>query len=629
MGTEWLSLDSLLLPAWVGSLLFVLLLAAAVLFFPKTHEKIQCFLFPLLIVPSLGVLLTLAFNGLEYSDRQVVHWVFQKNIPESLRIGFVLDPMTLIVGLVFGLVLMVICLRNRPQVQVISALSLSWVALAITASSKTFWTAALGLGIGLIAKFLPILFDRSTSQSHNESIDSLWMASSKRAWIGLLVTLAGASGLVSQGLHLEFFNEGSWSELLNSPKNIAAGSLFLIGLFIQFAPAITSTVLHRSWTGYLEEENFIFETVGGWISVLVIYRILPSLRDTPWALGVEVAALLFLFFSLISLAFLESKRGAISFWLANIPLLVLTVLPSLHSQAAFLFVAGSVIAFCGLLLCMDHLGNRVDLALAVFFFLGTFGFIGWSTATGVTEFFTKIEEQAILGSVVLLVWLLFAAFGFRIILRGGESEPRETNLPRWTAAGFLILLGFGPLLSGRWGVGAIPEVSDWLSGATDWPWIKSFVAEIIPLSWLGFGLGQSVSLMAIILGTFVASGAKLFPFASKYPKGLIAARGLFGGKWIHQRTVYALTRTGIFWTEKVSDPVWENVIPGVFRFVFEKLRVFAERAEEQVDLLTSSRFAYFVRSPSKFVQWFHGGNARLYAWFALGWILIISIYLAR
>lgn len=629
MDTEWLSLDLIILPAWMGALFFAFFLAVGALFFPKIHEKLQRFFFPILLFPSFVVALAFIFEGLKSLDRPVVHWIFRKDVLESLRIGFFLDPLALIVTFVFGFVLLVICLRNKPQVQVISAMGLSWVSLAIVASSKTFWTAILGLGIGMLSRVLPILFDHIRGESRTQSLDSLWMSSSKRSWIGILITLMGAAGLVSHGLHLDFFTEGSWSVLLDSPRFVAAGGLLLFGLLVQFIPVVTSMVLHEKWTGYLEEENFIYETAGGWVSVLILYRILPSIRETPWALGIEVTALLFLATSLLSLAFLESKRGAIYFWLANLPLLVLTILPSLQNQTAFLFVAGSVIAFSGLLLCMDHLGNRIDLGLAIFFFLGAFGFVGWSSSLGVVEFFSKIEEEPILGSVVLLIWLLYASFGFRAILRGGESGPRGANIPKWTTAGVLVFIGFGPLLSGRLGVGAIPEVSDWLDGARDWPWVATFASENIPLSWLGFGLSQSIILIAIILGTFVASASALYPFAGMYPKGLQAARGLFGVNWIHQQVIRLLSGAGSFWTEKVSDRVWEVFIPQSLIFVFEGIRRIGEVVETRVDLLTSSRFSYFVRAPSKFVQWFHGGNVRLYAWFALGWVLIISIYLTR
>lgn len=628
-GADWLFSEGLLLPAWIGSLVFVFIFASGVLFFPKVHEKLPRFFFPFLLFPALVVSVLFMFRGLEPLDRPIVHWIFHKEVFDSLRIGFVFDSITLIATLVFSVVLLTVCLRNRPRLEIISSLGLAWVGLAVVASSKTFWTAQLGLGIALIAKFIPILFNPTKPDSRGESLDALWMASSKRAWIGSLFTLIGAAGLASHGLHLDFFTEGNWAGLTESPKTVLATVFLFFGLLIHFIPMSTSAVLHRKWSGYLEEENFIFESAGGWISVLIFYRMLPNIRETQWAIGIEGVALFFLALSLIGLSFLETRRSAISFWLANLPLLVLTILPSLHSETAFLFIAGSIIAFSGLFLCLDHTRTRVDLSLVIFFFLGMFGFLGWTNSLPVVEFFSGVEESPVLVSAVLLVWLVFASFGFRIALRGGDSGPRESMVAKWVTSGFLVLLGFGPLLSGRWGSGALPEVVDWLDGAKEWPWIKSFIAESISVSWLGFGLSHAVIILAVLLGVFVVSTSPLFPFAGKFPRGLAAARGLFGGVWIHEKWTGFLQSTGEFLSEKVSTQVWESFLPKVFNSVFSSLRRFGEFTEEKVDVLTSSKFSYLFSAPSKFVQWFHGGNVRLYAWFALGWVLIISIYLTR
>lgn len=629
IGTDWLISETLLLPAWAGSIAFTFLFSIGVLFFPKAHEKFPRLLFPFLIFPALVVSLLFILQGLEPLDRPIVHWVFKKEVSDSLRIGFVFDSITLIVMFVFSLMMLTVCLRNRPRLETISALGLSWVGLAVVSSSKTFWTAQLGLGIVLIAKFLPILFSPKKIPASDDSLDALWMTASKRAWVGSLLTLVGAAGLASHGLHLDFFTEIAWTELGESPKMILATFLFLFGLLVHFIPVSTSTVLHRKWNGFLEEENIIFETAGGWISVLILYRMMPNIRETQWALGIEGVALFFMVLSLISLSFLGTKRAAISFWLANLPLLVLTVLPSLHAETAFLYIAGSMIAFCGLTLCLDHTRARVDLSLATFFFLGSFGLLGWSSSLPVVEFFSRFEESPILVSTVLLVWLVFASFGFRIVLRGGDSDVRESIISKWVSSGLLAILGFGPLLSGRWGNGALPEIVDWLDGAKEWPWIKPFITESITINWLGFGLSQALIFLSILLGTFVFSSSSLFPFASKYPRGLAAARGLFGGVWIHEKWVLLLQRAGGFLSEKVSTRVWESILPKTFEFGFSRLRRFGEFSEEKADVLTSSRFSYLFSAPSKFVQWFHGGNVRLYAWFALGWILIISIYLTR
>lgn len=629
MDMEWFSSDSFLLSAWMGALFFAFIFSVGILFFSKIPEKLQRFFFLFLIFPNLVVGLVFSLRGFESSDRPVFHWVYQKDVRDSLHLGFVLDPMAVVTTVVFGVVLLAISLRNRPRIQVISAMSLSWVSLAIAVSSKTFWTTAMAIGVGMIARFLPILFNALSAKPNHEPLDELWMISSKRSWIGLLVTLTGAAGLTSNGIHLDFFSDGSWKELLSSTRNALAASLFLMGLLIQFIPAITSTALHRGWLGHFEEENFIFETAGGWTSVLIFYRILPSLRDTPWAYGVEIVSLSFLSLSLLSLAFVESKRGAINFWLSNLPLLVLTILPSFSGQAAFLYVTGSIVTFNGLLLCLDHTRSRIDLGLAVFFFLGVFGFMGWSTSFGIVEYVSQAEAQPILCSLMVLVWLLFAAFGFRIILRGGDSEGTSANPPKWITAGFLILLGFGPVLSGRWGAGAIPEVVDWIDGAKDWPWVHPFLADPISINWFGFGVTQSLILLAILLGTFVSPAALLFPFAGRYPRGLVAARGLFGGVWLHHKGKDFLSGAGEIWVEKISGNLWDNFLPKAFEFVFQKLRHLGEFLEEQLDLLTSPHYACLFRAPSKFVQWFHGGNVRLYAWFALIWILIISVYLTR
>ncbi len=628
-GTDGLTLTQILLPAWLATLVFVFLASIGILFFPRIHARIVKGFLPILFFPSLVVMIGFIVQGLETSDRPIVHWIFHKEIHDSLRLGFLFDPVTLVISVVIGAVLVATSLRNRPPVTILSALGLGWVSVSLVASSKTFWTAALALGIGIIAKVVPILGGKSDPDPHGTSIDSLWMSSTKRSWIGLLVTLVGAAGLAAHGLHLDFFSEGTWTDLYGSPNTLIAGSFFLAGLLLQFLPMATSAIYHWDRPGFFEEENFIFETAMAWVSVLIIYRVLPNIRDTHWATGVQGAAMLCLAGSFLGLAFLETRRAAISFWLSNYPLFVLTILPALHGQAAFLFLAGSIVAFGGLFICLDHQKTRVDLGLAVFFFLGMFGFTGWATSLGTVEFFSRFEEAPVLVSLTALIWLIYAAFGFRIVLRGGDTPVRTVNLAKWITSGFLITLGFGPALSGRWSSGAIPEVSDWLDGAKDWPWIKPYAAETITTNWLGFGLVHGILLVGILLGIFVWATAKIFPFSENYPKGLRAARGVFGGDWLHRKWIDGLTKTGTLWAEKISDPVWERWLPQLSKSVLARLQRLGEWVEDISDHLTSARYAHLFSAPSKLVQWLHGGNVRLYAWFALGWILIISLFLTR
>ncbi|MBC7387293.1 MAG: hypothetical protein H7301_14165 [Cryobacterium sp.] len=624
-GLDWLSSSSVLLSVWMLALLLALTGAVILCFVPKSAEKIRRGLFFALVIPAILVPLAYAIRGFHLLDRPTVHWVFQKTAIDGLRLGIFFDPVSFVLSVGFAFTLGAIVFRNRTPVRLTSSLVISWVGLCLVASSKTLWVAAIGLGIQTAARQLPIL---AGTESETTTDDGLWMATTKRAWISLFFILAGGAGIASQGIHLDFSQLNSFGEATSSLSFLVSAALFGAGFICLLAPAFSAHALHAESQSTFEEDQFIFESASSWSAVIVLYRMLPAIAETSWGLALSISATVLLLFSVLTGVFLESKRRSIHLWLASIPLMLTTILPFLHAQQAFLWLTGSALAFSGLFLTLDHERKTLEKVIATFFFLGIFGFFGWSTSSGVTEFFSRIESLPLLCGSVFFVWLLFAAVGFRLVLRGGESSARSHLVPSWIALGVMALLGFGPLLSGRWSGGGLPEKVDFLDGAEEWPWILGVSTENSGGSWLGFGLGHGILILAILVGTFVAAKAGLFPFAEKYPKGKKAAQRMFGFAWFPEISATAIVRTGSL-LAVFSDLVWEKYIPKTVRALFHGLKRAGDKAESWVDGLTSENYGKLFSAPSKLVQWLHGGNVRLYAWFTLVWVLIFSVYLTR
>jgi hypothetical protein len=200
---------------------------------------------------------------------------------------------------------------------------------------------------------------------------------------------------------------------------------------------------------------------------------------------------------------------------------------------------------------------------------------------------------------------------------------------KWIALGLLFVVGFGPILSGRFGGGAIPGEPDWIEGAKGWAWIKAGLLEAGDPEWLGFGVGQSLGFVAALIGIFAWRSSELFPFAARYPRGARAARGLFGLLWIQDGIGGVLRRAGEIWADKISAPIWDEWLPRAVGGVLKALRATGSFVEDATDSLTSTGYGRLFAPAAKLVQWLHGGNVRLYAWFALIWILIFSVYLTR
>ncbi len=625
---ETLTLNAALLPAFIVAILFAISVAIGALIFHKQTQKAESILLPVILLPGLLTLMTYIFNGFDSLDWPIVHWLFRKDLPESLHIGFILDPLAALSSLVMGVLLLSVVIRNRPRTAIISAMGLCWAAFSIVATAKTFWVAAIGLGIGSFTQIVPILFSVE-EKSENKNNDLRWAVCAKRTWIGLLISTVGASGLAATGTHLDFFNENNLVEAMKNPTGLIAVILLFVGVLISFLPMSSSIFLHEKRSGFYEEEVIIGEGLGGWSALIVLYRLYPNIHDTVLGFGLEWAALLILMGSCVVLAFLESKRSAIYFWLTNTPLMVLLVFPSISSGNALLLIIGSFIAYCGLIIAFDHDRKATDQSAAGFFFLGSLGFIGWSTSGGIVEFFSLIEERPALCIGAIIIWIIFSAFGFRILLRGGETANARNSPAKWITLGLFALLGLAPVLSGRWSGGAIPDVSDWLDQAKNWPWVSGLVTETAKINWAGFGSIHAAILIGGLLGAFISRQSELFPFSKSYPRAGIAARGVFGLVFISKKWAAFLIKPGKFLEEKVFLKVWEKIIPSIVLTGFNQLKFAGEKANTATDRVTSNQYAYFLSAPSKVVQWFHGGNVRLYAWFAIGWVLILSIYLAR
>lgn len=627
---HWLAESSpVILSAWVITLGLAVLLSVIAVFLPAHLARAKRILFFVLTFPALLITLLYGSGGAHLWDRPVVHWIFRKDIINSLHLGVFFDPLSFLVSLGLGLTLGTICFRNRPAVRVTAALVIAWAGLSLVATSKTIWMAALGLGLQMMARILPIITETfKPSDEANVSLDSLWTATSKRAWIAFLIFLTGGLGLASQGFTTHFAETAPWTDFENTFAYVLSASLLIGGLILLCAPALSAHVFHEESEGTVEEGLFIHEAATGWSAVLITYRLLANIRDTPWSWAVGISATVFLLLSLVILFFLRSKRRAIYQWLSCVPLLVLTILPFLNAQEAFLWVSGTLLAFAGCMLCFDHSRSRLDQFLAGVFFCGIFGFVGFSSSAGALEFFSKIEAAPVLVGCILIVWTLYAAAGFRLVLRGGEKKNADRSFAKWGMIGLLFLVTFGPLLSGRWSGGGIPEQSDWLSGAKDWHWIKPFTDQHEGVTWIGFSAAHASLALGVLLGTFVAATATLFPFADAYPKTREAATRLFGVFWIFEKTSVGAKKLADLFTF-ASDWIWDRAIPATVSGIYAAFQTAGVRAEGMTQVLTSEKFGRLFSAPAKLVQWLHGGNVRLYAWFALIWVLIFSVYLTR
>lgn len=618
--------NSNLLMAWLFGLVFTVVLAVTGGLFPSSLEKLRKVAFPALVFPGMIVALIYAVRGFGVLERPLVHWVFEKSAADSLRLGLIFDTVSLAVVIFGGIAAIAIGIRNRPSIRMSSAIALSWAGLGLAATSQTLWLAALGAGIQLLSRTFPLIENSSSP----EADDARWIASTKRAWIGLASVLCGGAGLAAQGVHLDFFSPNGWSALENTSSAIVAGSLLIFGLLVMAAPAFASNSLYSRAAGGVEENLFVSETSLAWLSAVVFYRLIGNIHDPQWLLAIGSGAIVAVAGSLGALTFQSSRSSAIHLWLATFPAAILMFLPFIPPREAYLTFVGGIIVANGLWIAFDHRRTKAEIAAAAIFFLGAFGFCGWSTGAGLTHFFSKFEADPFLRAPVFVLLLLYAAFGWRIVIRGGDRAAAVTAHAKWTALGLFFVFGFGPLLSGRWGGGVLPDEIDWIEGANIWPWIKP-VAEGsgTESSWLGFGVAHGLIAVSALIGIFAWRTAELFPFAKSYPKAARAAEGLFGLIRVQAATHEIFQRTGRLLSERVSSPVWERGIPRTVEAVFSVFRKFGTFMEIVIDPITAGGFARLFTPAAKLVQWFHGGNVRLYAWFALVWILIFSIYLTR
>jgi hypothetical protein len=624
MSVDLFTSNSNLLMAWLIGLGITLLGAVLFGLFPKRLERIRRGAFAGLILPGSVIALIYAFRGFDTLNRPLVHWVFEKNAQDALHLGLVFDPISFAVAISTGFAMTAICFRNRPSIRTSSALALSWLGLGLAASSQTLWLAALGIGIQLLSRIFPLIEGGGSP----EGDDALWVASTKRAWIGLVCLLGGSAGLAAQGIRLDFFSKIAWASLLASSSAMIAGGLVLFGLFVMATPVFSSNALYSSVSDHGEENLFISETSLAWISVVIFYRILGNLQEPEWLLAIGIGASVATAGSLGALTFQTSKKNAIHLWLSTLPVATLMILPFIPAREAALYFLGSLISFGGLSVALDHRKTKAEIAAAAIFFLGAFGFIGWATSAGLTMFFSKIETEPVLKGSVFILLLFYSAFGWRLVIRGGDREKTARVSAKWIVLGLFLVVGFGPLLSGRWSGGAIPGAPDWIEGAKAWAWVKA-PAEEMTADWTGFGIAQALAVLSLLIGVLAWRTAELFPFAKRYPRGARAAEGLFGLVWIQDGLFRLVKRTGMFWTGSISEPLWDRGIPKVVAGLFSGLRKIGAAVESRIDPLTSSAYGRIFTPAAKLVQWLHGGNVRLYAWFALVWVLIFSIYLTR
>ncbi|MBS1963342.1 MAG: hypothetical protein JST04_14095 [Bdellovibrionales bacterium] len=624
MDAELLSSPSSLLVVWIAALSFAIVTAAIAGLFPERLEKIRTSAFAIFAFPGMLFALVYAARGFGVLERPIVHWVFDKGAQDALHLGLVFDPVSFVAVFFAGAAAVAIAIRNRPTIRTSSALVLSWVGLGLAATAQTIWMAILGIGIQILSRTFPL----TESAERTAGVDARWIASAKRAWIGLASLLCGGAGLASQGIHLDFLASTPWSSLEATPSAIVAGALLVFGLLVIATPALSSSALHESNDRTVEENLFVSETSLGWIAVLIFYRAFGNLHEEVWLLSVGVGAAVSTAFSIAALTFQSSRTSAIHLWLATAPVATLVLLPFLPAREANLLLLGALVATNGLWVAIDHPRTKADVATAAAFYLGATGFVGWATSAGYANFFSRLESDPALRIPIFLLLLLYQAFGWRLVVRGGDRKENPAPAAKWAALGIFFVLGFGPLMSGRFGGGALPGEPDWIEGAKAWPWIKA-ATEGSETDWAGFGLSQGLVLVAALFGIFAWRSSELFPFSKKYPGGERAAKGLFGLGWIQEGFSGAFRRMGAYWTESVSATFWERGIPAVGLATLGALRKIARFVEAAVDPLTSEGYGRIFTPAAKLVQWLHGGNVRLYAWFALIWILIFSIYLTR
>jgi len=625
MGSELFTLDSNLLIVWMYGLIFTLGMAVFAGLFPDRLEKVRKSAFAFMIFPGLVFALVYAVRGFGTLERPLVHWVFEKGAQDSLRLGLVFDPLSFAAVLFTGAATIAIGTMNRPSIRMSAALALSWLGIALAATSQTLWMAALGIGVQLLSRTFPLI----EGSRQGEGDDSRWLASTKRAWIGLAAVVCGAAGLAAQGVHLDFFSETGWSVLENTPSTLVAGGLLILGLLVMAAPALASNSLFSAVDGEVEENIFVSESSLAWIAVIIFFRLFGTIHEPQWLLVIGVGATVATAGSLLALSFQSTKRSALHLWLSTLPVASLMILPFLPAREAFLTIVGLLLAWNGLWISLNHRRSKMEIAASAVFFVGAFGFVGWSTAAGFANFFSKFESDPFLRAPVFLLWFIYAAFGARLVFRGGDRETSAPSLAKWIVLGLFFLIGFGPLISGRWSGGSIPGETDWIDGAKGWAWIKAGLSEAGEAEWMGLGITQGLSILGALLGIFVWRSADLYPFAKKYPRGAKAAEGLFGLLWIQDAVFSLLKRSGGFLNGKVSSPIWERGIPAAVNALFTGFRRAGVVAEEIADPLTAGGYSRILTPAAKLVQWLHGGNVRLYAWFALVWILIFSVYLTR
>jgi hypothetical protein len=617
--------QEILLMVWFYCLIFTGVCAAASVLFANRLERFRKAVFGVSILPGLLLALAYALRGFGTLERPLAHWIFEKNELFALHIGLLFDPLTFAVALFFGVSAFAVCIRNRPSIRMSSALAFSWFGICLVASSQTIWMAALGIGIQLLSRIFP----QTEAEDIKNIVDDGWSATTRRTWAGFIVLLVGAAGLAAAGVQLDFFTETKWAALEElNPKTIAGGLLFL-GLLVVATPAISARSLSDDTEGRTEESVSISEASLSWAAIILFYRLFANIQEPTWLLAVGIGAAISTLGTLLVLPFQKRKGNAIYLWLATMPMATLMILPFLPSREAFLYLVGSIISFCGLWISFDHERTKTDLTAVVVFLLAAFGFVGWTTSSGLVVFFSSFEADPFLRAPIFLLLFFFMAFGWRIGIRGGSREGRQTNLPKWIALGLFLILGFGPLISGRFGGGAIPGEPDWIEGAKSWAWIKSGSLNAGDSEWLGFSISQGLILLSGLTGFFAWRTAELFPFAANFPRAAKAAEGLFGLVWLHALFFRTVSIVGKFWVFGISETLWERRVPQLIIGLTSVFKTAGALFERLADPVTSSGYGRFFFPASKLIQWFHGGNVRLYAWFTLVWVLIFSLYLTR
>lgn len=614
-----------LMSAWLVGLILSLMLSFAFNAWATKLEKVRCIGFTLMIFPAILITPMLAWRRFGDFDRPLVHWIFEKNAHEALRLGIGFDSISFAVSIFFAIALMAISFRTKPSIGVSAALVHSWVGLSLAATSQTLWMAVLGMGIQILSRIFPLM----NSSDFPETSDARWVVGTKRGWIGTLFVLCGGCGLATLGVHLDFFSGTNWSALEASAPSLIAGGLLISGLLMIAAPAFSSHTLYEKNAESTDFIGFITENALSWISVIMIYRLFGNIHDSIWLQVIGFIAAAMVIASLITIPFQTVKHGAIHLWLGTLPVASLLILPLVPAHDASLYLIGSIVAFCGLWISFDHGGKLIDKVGSAVFFLAATGFIGWSTSAGLLTYFSRAESDPVFIGITAFLLFVFGTLGWRILLSAGNESIRPFAGVKWAALALLFLLGFGPVVSGRWSGGAIPLDVDWIEGAKSWPWVRLAEAERPDANWLGFGLAQSISVLSLLFGSLLWRGAEIFPFAKRYPGGARFAQGLFGMVGLSEFLGRSFKATGEFFSREFSARIWEQVIPRTVEFVFTGFRRLGATAERWTDYFTRESYGKIFRSPAKLTQWFQGGNARLYAWFALMWIFVFALYLNR